>query len=117
LPLEQAVMATVTTIPVNIAADAAEHARKLGLQREFEMMLDKLKEIIPELRAIDVSLEYPPDYDDDPMILFSTYQPNYTGPGLDPTNEAWIQWLIKSFGADVNRHFVRLPFYESGNGR
>jgi|GEM_PF-6325712 len=87
-------MATVTTIPVNIAVDAAEHARKLGQQREFEMMLDKLKEIIPELRAIDVSRHFVrlPFYDDDPIILFSTYQPNYTGPGLDPTNEAWIQW-------------------------
>ena len=105
-------MATVTTIPVNIAADAAEHVRQLGMQPQFETMLERLREIIPGIRAIDVSLEYPPDYVDDPVILLTTYQPRPPAAG-DPTRSAWRSWMISTFSPDILKHFVRLPFYIS----
>ena len=110
-------MATATTIPINIAPDAAAHVQQLGMQPQFRMMLEQLKQIVPNLRTIQVTLEYPPDYDDDPMILFSTHQPEYSGEGLDPTDVEWRTWLSKTFGPDVWQHFVRLAIYEPANGR
>jgi len=104
-------MATLTEIPVAVSPDAAARVAELGLQREFQMMIDQLKQIIPGLRAIEVTLEYPPDYEDDPMVLLTTYQPEYSGPGLDPTHVAWADWLVQAFAPDVLRHFVRLEFY------
>jgi hypothetical protein len=108
-------MATVSTIPVNIAADAAAHVRQLGMQPQFEIMLERLRDIIPGIRAIDVTLEYPSEYVDDPTILLTTYQPRSPGTG-DPTRSAWCSWS-STFSPDVLKHFVRLPFYGEGNGR
>jgi len=110
-------MATVTEIPVTVSPDAAARVAELGMQREFQMMIDQLKQLIPGLRAIEATLEYPPDYEDDPMVLLTTYQPEYSGPGLDPTHVAWTDWFMQTFAPDVLRHFVRLEFYETSNGR
>jgi hypothetical protein len=86
------------------------------MQREFQMMIDQLKQIIPGLRMIEVTLEYPPDYEDDPAVLLTTYQPTPTEE-IDSTRDRWRSWFIETFPPDVLRHFVRLPFYEAGNGR
>jgi hypothetical protein len=110
------IMATLTEIPVTVSPDAAARVAELGMQREFQMMIDQLKQIIPGLREIEVTLEYPPDYDDDPMVLLSTVQPPPTEE-VDPTCGNWRSWLIETFPPDVLRHFVRLPFYDIGRAR
>jgi len=109
-------MVTAIGIPVSVEADAAARVEELGMEAEFQAMLAKLKEIVTGLRAIDVTLDFPPDYEDDPMILFRTYQPRPPEDG-DPTGAAWRRWLIDTFPPNVLRHFVRLPHYEGSNGR
>jgi hypothetical protein len=110
-------MATASTVQTTIAPDAAARVQELGLEQEFKMMREQLPRIIPDLRAIEVSLDYPPDYDDDPMVTLITYQPEYSGEGLEPTDREYDLWLIKTFGPDVLRHFVRLIIYETPNER
>ena len=109
-------MAILTEIPVTVSADAAARVAALGMQREFQMMIDQLKQIIPGLRAIEVTLEYPPDYEDEPAVLLTTVQPP-PAQEIDPTRDAWRAWFVETLPPDVLRHFVRLPFYEAGNGR
>lgn len=109
-------MTTATAIPATVAADAAARVAELGMGRAFEKMLERIKQIIPGLRLIEVTLEYDPCGEDDPVVAFTTYQPE-PGVGLDPTDEAWGAWFLGTFPPDVCRHFARLTVYEATHGR
>jgi hypothetical protein len=58
------------TIPVTVAEDAAARVADLGMQREFEQMLEHARQTIPRLRQLRVMLEHDPVRpQDDPQIV------------------------------------------------
>ena len=108
--------ATTTTIPVTITDEAAARIGELGMQREFEQMVEHAKEFFPELRHIEVTLEYDPEEPRDPTILISPHRP-HQGVAYDSTDWNWSGWFVRTFPPEVCIHFCLLSFFERNDAR
>ena len=67
-------MTTSLRVPVSITEEAAAHVAALGQQTEFERMLDKVGELVPELARVEVSLNPPYDTGDEPGVLIDAFR-------------------------------------------
>jgi hypothetical protein len=109
-------MAVLTNIPCTISAEATAHVTELGIQREFEQMLDHTLTCIPNLRRVEVALEPPSEDDDEWRIVIASWLPAQ-GTGPNPTMKQWDEWVINTFSPDVWRHVAMLTFFEAVDGR
>jgi hypothetical protein len=109
-------MSTTATIPVTITPEAAAHIQELGLQREFEHMLEHTKQVIPSLRTIRVEMSYEPDPCSEPVVILWAHRDD-PGPDPDQTDWDWNVWQVNTFPPDVFRHFAMLPIFEDAHGR
>ena len=109
-------MATTTTIPVTVTDEAATRIAELGMQQEFETMLEHTKQTAPGLRSIEVTLEYDPEEERDPTILIS---PHRSPPDCenDKTDWNWGTWFVTTFPPEVCWHFCLLSFYEENDAK
>lgn len=109
-------MATAT-IPVTVSREAAFHITKLGMQNEFDRMLEYSKQNIPDLQAMEVTLEYDGEFvDRDPMVTLWCRRPD-PGRTEDVTDWEWGAWFVRTFDPAVCIHFVMVSSYEAVNGR
>src|SRR5947209_4902243 len=97
-------MATPPTIPVQIEEEAATRIAELGLQHEFEMILEHTKQTVVNLRSIDVTR-----YDDlsepgPPRVLFIAWL-NGDQAEEDPTREQWVKWILDTMPPKVLHWF------------
>lgn len=99
-----------TTMPATITPEAAARVAELGLQREFDLMLEHVRKIVPGLRSITVTLAPPYDTGDEPCVLIEVIMDNPHLP-YDPTEMDWGKWKITTFSPDVHRHFTMLAAY------
>jgi hypothetical protein len=97
-------MATTNTIPVNISTEATERVAELGMQREFREIIDHTLESVPDLRILEVTLEYDPHGVDDPQVVIWAHR-RENELADDPTIRNWDDWIIGRFSADVGRRF------------
>lgn len=110
-------MAATTTIPITVDPEAAARIDELGLRPEFEEMLEKARAIMPDIRAIEVTLEFDPEeVEREPMILITPLRPE-PSQDYDPLDREWGHWFVRAFSPDVCRHFVLLSRYEPGHAR
>ena|ERR1043166_3780485 len=98
-------MATTTAIPLSISPEATARVRQLGMEREFEMMLEHTRQTVPSLRRIEV-IEYD-DPEIDPtgsrvIIMAWKDEPPVVG---DPTDRLWGRWQMDTFSPDIFRWF------------
>ena len=112
-------MATMS-VPVTITHEASGYIASLGLQHQFDELLEHTKDTVPSLKSIEVTLEYDADTDGgDPGIVIWAHRPD-PGPELimeDRTDWEWGRWLVTTYPADVCRHFCMLPRFETADGR
>jgi hypothetical protein len=93
-----------TTVPVNAAPDALAHVESLGMQAEFEKLIEHAAQTLPGLLRIEVTLEPPYDTGDEDVVLIE--------PQIDPTvcsdpgevRKRWVDWKLSTFSPDVLRH-------------
>jgi hypothetical protein len=102
-------MQTTSTIPVTISDEAAARVAELGMQREFEEMLEYLKTNVPGVRSIAVTLDFAPWMSPEPAVLFDAERRQLEGED-DPAYWKWNEWLIRTFPQEVGQHFATLPF-------
>jgi hypothetical protein len=114
---EELNMATTANVPITIAPEAAAHVADLGLQREFEQMLEHAKQTVPGLRAINVILTYDPETGDDPRVIIEAMIPEPARPEEDTTQSDYTRWEINTFPPAVLIHFCLMTGYEAPNGR
>jgi hypothetical protein len=98
-------MTPSTTTPVTITPEAAERIAELGCRAEFEQMLEKLRQLVPELRRVEVWLTPPCDETgNESGVQIDAFR---GGPVTvsDPAGESWRRWKIEAFSPDVWRHF------------
>jgi hypothetical protein len=111
-------MATDTTVPVQIESEAAERLAQLGLQREFEQMLEHARQTIPHIRRIEVTS--PPRYDNggDPLVYLEVYvtQPESSEERLR-LNYDYDHWVFRTFLPEVHEHFPLAIYHETPDGR
>ena len=103
-------MSEASTVPLTITPEASAHIAQLKMRREFEQLEEHLGGAVPGLRAVEVSLAPPCDPGDDPRVLVvAVMEPSVHG--YDPTQKELGQWLVRTFPAEVCRHFCVLNAY------
>jgi hypothetical protein len=107
-------MNSSTIIPVTITPEAAERLAELGMQVEFERMLEHTRQAVPGVRAIRVVLR--PVYDcyentgiSIEAIVDGTYRPE------DKVWWKWHDWLHQTFPPQVAEHFEMWAVYGNGH--
>jgi hypothetical protein len=107
-------MAAEPAVFISVARDAAEQVAQLGIQPEFEAMLDHTWQTIPGLRSISVSLDDGFEQGTHPtvLILAELIEP---GRGDHSLEVQWDEWAVATFPADVNRHFCMMATYGTGH--
>ena len=102
-----------------VSPEAASWVELLGMESEFEKMLEHAKASIPDLRSIDVTLNRQPSQDAEAQVFLMATMDD---PALDDdvaqaTKLNWDKWVMDSFSPDVNRHFVMTTRYEPSSER
>ena len=110
-------MSAPTTIPVTVEPEAAERIAELGLQAEFERMLEHARRTISGLRRIDVVLVPAYDTGDDPGIVLRAFRDPACYAEDDPVRDRWREWELATFSPDVHRHFTLWDVYENDHAR
>jgi hypothetical protein len=109
-------MTRTTDIPITVQPDAAARVAELGMQREFQEMLDHTRQTVSDLHAIEVTLEYDPCEPGDPTVVIISYR-RHVWTGDDPTDRNWGAWFVRQYSPDVVRHFVMLSCYGEPDAR
>ena len=109
---------SATTIPVTVAEAAAARVAQLGMQREFEQMIEHAKQALPHLRAIRVTLEYNPECPhEDPGVVIWAHRSDSPAPGtLDQTVSDYSEWKIRTFPPEVCFNTTVLPVHGGTDG-
>ena len=109
-------MAVTTNIPCTINPEATAHVAELGIQHDFDRMVEHTLYSIPELRRVEVILESASEDDDESRVVIVSYLPAL-GNGPDSTMWQWGQWVIDTFSPDVWRHVAMITLFEAVDGR
>jgi hypothetical protein len=99
-------MTTSATAPITVTPEATARVQELGRQHEFKQMLEHIRQTVPDLRQIEVELQYLVDEPETPpAVMMYAYRPFKPGDlGLHITDE-WRDWRIEHFGPEVLVHF------------
>src|SRR5438094_5870465 len=108
-------MTTATLIAVTITDEVAARIAELNMQREFEQMIEKAKEVVPHLRFIRVTLEYDPEGELDPQVVIWCHRGD-TDWESDRSDWEYRDWKVQTFPPDVCIRFVTIILYEAANG-
>src|SRR5579872_3533604 len=99
-PSWRAVMSAVSTIPMRVEPEAMAHIAKLGMAREFEKMLDHIRQVVPDLCRIEVTLYEEPDFDDDPRVTIDAIR-NGSDDVWSAVFAEWCSWTFANVSPDV----------------
>jgi hypothetical protein len=95
-------MAT-TTVPTTMRPGAIELAREYGVERELEAILEKGREIVKGLRALEVDREPSTDMGLPLIVVRAEIDPAYDD---DPSHLSWWSWPIDQFGVHKAAQFL-----------
>jgi hypothetical protein len=107
-------MATQTETSVVTDEQARARVMELGIQSEFEQMLEQAKRLVPHLRQIRVTLEYDPEGVEEPGLVIWCHR-DKTGWENDRSENEWATWKLETFRPEVSIHFVMLTVYEEAH--
>ena len=104
-------MTFAETIPVTIEPEASAHIHALGLDKEFDEMVEHTLQVVPSIQELKVSLTFDLDGIDDPRLQLLATKNAVDDPARDDTEWKWGAWVTSRFSPDVFRHFVLLTAY------
>ncbi len=105
-------------IPVTIEADAAARVEELGMQAEFELMIEHAKQAVPGLRFIRVTLEYDPEWpENEPRVVIWARRDDLSvEPSTAVLNKELANWRGHRFPPQVCWHIVMMACYGVADG-
>jgi hypothetical protein len=110
---------TEATIPVTVAEDAAARVAELGMQREFDLMLEHARQTLSGLRHLRVTLEYDPVRpEDDPQVVIWAHHgevPPEKWSDLTGWNE-WVKWEYENLSPRVRTNLLLTSVYGDVDG-
>src|SRR5580658_6893469 len=109
-------MTPTTAVPYTITDEATEYIRSLGLQAEFDLMIEHARQVVPGLRKIHVRVQPPYDLGGPDAVLVEVLMADHCLRD-DPTNWAWNEWMIQTFSPEVFQYFSLMPDYEDPKAR
>ena len=97
------------TIPTTVTPEAAALAKEYGVERELEAILDKGREMVRGLRALEVDVEPWAEEGDLCIVVRAVIDPACDE---DPSHLAWWSWRFDAFGLNTAARFlvVASPF-------
>jgi len=109
---------SATAIPVTVAEDAAARVAQLGMQREFEQMIEHAKQTMPHLLAVRVTLEYNPEcVHEDPSVVIWAHRGGVPPEDrVGPLAEGYRDWRITTFAPEVLLNISVIPVYGGVDG-
>jgi hypothetical protein len=105
-----------TTVPVQIAADAAARVDELGMRRELDQMIEHAIQTAPGLRAVRVTLEPDPDFPENGLWVVLEAHREPTSAGSDLLGQ-WGEWRGATFSPEVCWHIKMWPTFREPDGR
>jgi hypothetical protein len=105
-----------TTVPITIMPEAAQRVTLLGMQTEFDRMLEYTRQRVPGLRSVEVQLALPYDTGEEPTVVIEATRDD---PHLDydPTDMDWGSWQVNTFSPYICRYFVMMSIYRPDHER
>ena len=95
-------MSASTDIPLTITPEAAARIAELGMQNEFEQMIEHTRQVVPALAAIEVVRELPYDTDSEPVSITAYWDRPYAPE--DNTSADLDRWVVEMFPPHVLEH-------------
>jgi hypothetical protein len=83
-------MMIATTVPVSIDADAQERINQLGVQKEFDEILEHALQTVPKLVRLDVTCPYNEALGPDQQVVFDAHVTDRNGWEADLDFGRWI---------------------------
>jgi hypothetical protein len=102
-------MSTPMLAPVSITPEARAFVDRLGRRAELEGMIDRARQVVPGLRAIEVVLDEATEEIPAGVVLW--VHRDHVGAGSDPTHRDWIDWMVSTFPPETCRDFTLLSVY------
>jgi hypothetical protein len=99
-----------STAPLVINPDAAERVAQLGLQHEFEQIVEYTCRNVPGLLGLEVTLAPAYDAGDEPGVILEASVPYRPATDLG-VGDRWRDWVLATFPPDVWRHFTLMNAY------
>jgi hypothetical protein len=100
-------MTAPSTTATRISNEAKEQIEELGMQAEFDRMVQHTREVFPDLIDFEVTVTFPAEHDCGPNIVLWASLPN-RGLSYDPREDEWGRWKVRTFSPDACRHFCLL---------
>jgi hypothetical protein len=96
---------SISQVPVTIPTEVSDYVDQLGLRAQFDEIVDKIPEILPEALSIACEFDAGVPDEEDPRIILNVDTPDE---GLsNPTpHMRWMNWAAKRFPAKVLMNFV-----------
>ncbi len=104
-----------STIPVTVTSEAQDHVAALGVQAEFEKMVEQMVQIIPDLQRINVVLDPPYDMGTEDRVVIEAYKLPAAYVISDPARQRWNQWVDDNISPVVRQHFSFMLIKGSGH--
>jgi hypothetical protein len=101
------------SVEIQVDEDAAARVRELGMEREFEQMLEHARRTAPGFRRIHVTLQHDPACPhNDPGIILWVNRDDLADPTQrDTTDWEWSGWKVRTFPPEVCLHFSMISTY------
>ena len=100
-------MNTSTDVPVTITPEAEARLAELGMRKEMEQMVAHVREVVPGLAAIEVTIEECYDSRDETGIRIEAYSDQVFEPGNTVSWDS-AAWAVKTFPPQVLEHLCIL---------
>jgi hypothetical protein len=97
-------------VPCRVSAEAEAYVAELGLQEQFAEMLERTRQTVPGLQAIEVNLQPPYDLGGDPCVLIEPTVPE-PHQGDYSVGLQLAHWKSSRFPPEVSQHFTFLENY------
>ncbi len=92
-------------VPVRLSSEAESYITELGMQLEFEQMLEHTLHNVPGLQALEVCVQRPEDLGGDPCVIIEAVR-EQGNPADDFVANDWSRWQIQTFPPEVCSHFI-----------
>jgi hypothetical protein len=97
-------MSASTEVPLTVTPEAAARTAELGMQRELEQMIEHVRQVVPGLAAIEVTIAECYDSRDEPGVGIVAYSDEAFEPEGAATRHKLDEWVVDTFPPQVLEH-------------
>lgn len=100
-------MSTSTDVPLTLTPEAEARIQELGMRKEMEQMIAHVREVVPGLAAIEVTIAECYDTRDETGVSIEAYSDRVYEPG---STLSWdlTRWAVETFPPQVLEHLCIL---------